>query len=135
MNRFRIRYELKAALWFIPLRSLVAFIALAVVTLAIDRAEDYKPIAQSVTGSATSLQQTSTAAGSLLSAAVKEQYESDSDTDAALVPDGSGSEAAATLSCARHFERPEADRQLSGSSSSSVSSTWSAPASSSAARS
>jgi hypothetical protein len=58
MNRFRIRYELKAALWFIPLLSLVAFIALAVVTLAIDRAEDYKPIAQSVTGSATSLQQT-----------------------------------------------------------------------------
>jgi hypothetical protein len=35
MNRFRIRYELKAALWFIPLLSLVAFIALAVVTLAI----------------------------------------------------------------------------------------------------
>jgi hypothetical protein len=77
MNRFRIRYELKAALWFIPLLSLVAFMA-----------EDYKPIARSVTGSATSLQQIlSTAAGSLLrsprwwlellSAAVKEQYESD----------------------------------------------------------
>lgn len=70
MNLFRLRHELRTAIWLVPLLCLFAFLALAIVTLAIDRASDFKLIGQGLLGSPTAVQQIlSTAASSLLSLA------------------------------------------------------------------
>jgi uncharacterized membrane protein len=70
MNLFRLRHELRTAIWLVPILCLFASLALAIVTLAIDRAGDFKLIGQSVLGSPAAVQQIlSTAASSLLSLA------------------------------------------------------------------
>jgi len=70
MNLFRLRHDVRTAIWLVPLLCLFAFLALAIVTLSIDRANDFKLIGQSLLGSPTAVQQIlSTAASSLLSLA------------------------------------------------------------------
>ena len=70
MNLFRLRHDLRTTIWLVPLVCLFAFLALAIVTLSIDRASDFELIGQSLLGSPTAVQQIlSTAASSLLSLA------------------------------------------------------------------
>lgn len=70
MSFFRLGHQLRTRIWLVPLLSLVALLGFAILTLAIDRANDYTLVSQSVTGSATSVQQLlSAAASSLLSLA------------------------------------------------------------------
>ena len=70
MSLFRLRHELRTSIWLVPLVCVFAFLALAVVTLAIDRASDFKLVGQSVLGSPTAVQQIlATAASSVLSLA------------------------------------------------------------------
>jgi hypothetical protein len=52
MSVFRLRHKLRTRIWLIALLSLVAALVMAIVTLAIDRANDYGLVSQSVTGSA-----------------------------------------------------------------------------------
>jgi uncharacterized membrane protein len=67
---FRLRHKLQTAIWVVPLACLFGFLALAIGTLAIDRATGYGLFGQSVLGSPGAVQQLlSTAAGSLLSLA------------------------------------------------------------------
>ena len=70
MSLLRLRHELRTSIWLVPLLCLFAFLALAVVTLAIDRANDFKLIGQNLLGSPTAVQQIlATAASSVLSLA------------------------------------------------------------------
>jgi uncharacterized membrane protein len=70
MNLFRLRHELRTAIWLVPLLFLFGFLALAIVTLGIDRASDFKLIGPSLVGSPTAAQQILTiSASSVLSLA------------------------------------------------------------------
>ena len=70
MNLFRLRHELRTTIWLVPLLFLIGFLALAIGTLAIDRASDFKLIGQSLLGSPSAVQlMLSTAASSVLSLA------------------------------------------------------------------
>jgi uncharacterized membrane protein len=70
MSSFRIRHALRSAIWLVPLLCLLAFLVLAIATLAIDRATDFKLIGHNLLGSPTAVQQIlSTGASSLLSLA------------------------------------------------------------------
>jgi uncharacterized membrane protein len=70
MNALRLRHHLRTTIWLVPLVCVFASLALAIGTLAIDRANDFKLISQSVVGSPTAVQQIlATAASALLSLA------------------------------------------------------------------
>ena len=70
MTLFRLRHDLRTTIWLVPLLFLFGFLALAIVTLAIDRGNDYKLIGESLLGSPSAVQQIlSTAASSVLSLA------------------------------------------------------------------
>ena len=70
MNLFRLRHEVRTAIWLVPVLFVFGFLGLAIVTLAIDRASGFTLIGQSLLGSPTAVQQiVSTAAGSMLSLA------------------------------------------------------------------
>jgi uncharacterized membrane protein len=68
MSVLRLRHALQTRFWIVPLLSLAAFLGLAIVTLAIDRAHDYGLVSHTFTGTPASVQHLlSTAAGALLS--------------------------------------------------------------------
>jgi uncharacterized membrane protein len=68
MSLLRLRHALQTRFWIVPLLSLEAFLGLAIVTLAIDRAHDYGLVSHTFTGTPASVQHLlSTAAGALLS--------------------------------------------------------------------
>jgi uncharacterized membrane protein len=66
MSLFRLRHELRSMLWVIPLLCLIGSLVLAIATLAVDRANDYTLISRSVVGSATSVAQILSSAGTSL---------------------------------------------------------------------
>lgn len=53
---FRLRQRLRTSIWLVPPLCLVGFLALAVATLAIDRASDFSLIGQGLLGSPTAVQ-------------------------------------------------------------------------------
>src|SRR3954453_24067087 len=50
MSRLRLQRFIRSSMWLLPIECLVAGILLAVATLAVDRATDYRLVPQSLTG-------------------------------------------------------------------------------------
>jgi len=70
VSLLRLRHALRTRIWLVPLLIPLLMLGFAVLTLAIDRANDYELVGQSLIGSPTSVQQLlSTAASSVLSLA------------------------------------------------------------------
>src|SRR5882757_3638133 len=66
IRRFRLEYRARTRLWLVPLVCVVSGLGLAVALLAIDSASGHDLVAQSVTGSAASVQTILTAAATAL---------------------------------------------------------------------